>query len=52
MNARVKELRTCKQAQSAPSPYGIFNIVYDGRLIADHPISKTRFRNIIKQVSR
>ncbi len=52
MNARVKELRTCKQAQSAPSPYGIFNIVYNGRLIADHPISKTRFRNIIKQVSR
>jgi len=50
MNARVEELRTCRQAQNAPSPYGIFNIVYNGRLIADHPISKTRFRNIIKQI--
>ena len=52
VSARVKELKTCKQAQNAPSPYGIFNIVYDGRLIADHPISKTRFKNVMKQMSR
>ncbi len=52
IDARVKELKTHKQAQNAPSPYGVFNIVYDGRLIADHPISKTRFRNIMKQVLR
>jgi hypothetical protein len=52
MTPRVKELKTCKEAQGAPSPYGIFNIVYDGRVIADHPISKSRFRNIMKQISR
>ena len=52
VSARVKELRTCKQARNAPSPYGIFNIVYDGRVIADHPISSTRFKNIMKQISR
>ena len=52
LNARVKELKTCQQARNAPSPYGIFNLVYDGRLIADHPISATRFKNIMKQIAR
>lgn len=51
ISARVKELETCRQAQNAPSPYGIFNIVYNGRLIADHPISKSRFKNTMKQIS-
>ncbi|MGD2110867.1 MAG: YoaP domain-containing protein [Phycisphaerae bacterium] len=52
VSVRVKELKTCKQAQNAPSPYGIFNIVYNGRLIADHPISATRFRSLIGKVGR
>jgi len=47
----VRELKTCKQAQNAPSAYGIFNLVYNGRLIADHPISKTRFLSVMRQVS-
>ena len=51
ISVRVKELKTCKQAQNVPSAYGIFNLVYDGRLIADHPVSKTRFLSIMKQVS-
>ena len=51
MDSRVKELNTCRQAQNAPSPYGIFNIVYNGRLIADHPIGRTRFKNIMKQIA-
>ena len=32
-----------------PSPYGMFNLVHDGRLLADHPISATRFRNILQK---
>lgn len=32
-----------------PSPYGMFNLVYQAQLIADHPISATRFRNILEQ---
>lgn len=31
-----------------PSPYGVFNLVYQGRLLADHPISATRFKNILE----
>jgi hypothetical protein len=31
------------------SPYGMFNLVYNARLLADHPISATRFRNILQK---
>ncbi len=51
ISVRVKELKTCKQAQNVPSAYGIFNLVYDGHLIADHPISKTRFMSNMKRLS-
>ncbi len=32
-----------------PSPYGVISLVYQGRLLVDHPISATRFRNILQQ---
>jgi GNAT superfamily N-acetyltransferase len=33
--AQVVELESCKEAQSlAPSPYGVFNLVYDGELLS------------------
>lgn len=52
LEANVVELKSGRQARSAPSPYGIFNIVYDGRLVAHHPVSATRFRNIMRAVRR
>lgn len=30
-----------------PSPYGVFSLTFENRLLADHYISPTRFRNII-----
>lgn len=41
------ELTNPADAQAAPSPYGVFNLIYNGRLIAEHYISGTRFRNIL-----
>lgn len=32
-----------------PSPYGVVSLVYQGRLLVDHPISATRFRNILQK---
>jgi L-amino acid N-acyltransferase YncA len=32
-----------------PSPYGMFALVHDGRLLADHPVSTTRFSNILRK---
>jgi hypothetical protein len=49
LELKVTELKTAKQAQDAPSVYAAFNLVYDGRLLADHYISNRRFLNIIKK---
>jgi GNAT superfamily N-acetyltransferase len=46
---KVIDLKDSKQAQNAPSPFGIFNILLNGKLVADHPISNTRFINIMKK---
>ena len=43
------ELTTPEQAQKAPSPYGVFNLMYNGKLLADRYISNTRFSNIVKK---
>lgn len=44
---RVVELKTWRDAQNAPTPYAVFALIYNGRLLADHQISRTRFRNIM-----
>jgi ribosomal protein S18 acetylase RimI-like enzyme len=45
----VVELKTAEQAQQAPSIYAVFNLVNDGKLLADHYISNTRFLNIVNK---
>jgi len=52
IKAKMIELKNCKEAQSAPCAYGIFSIVYNGRVVADHPISNKRFLNIMKEELR
>lgn len=49
LKPRIVELKTCRQAQNAPTPYAVFAIVYNGRLLADHQISRTRFCSIMKR---
>jgi hypothetical protein len=50
LEARQVVLRSHQEAQNAPTPYAVFSIVYNGTLLCDHQISKTRFRNIMKKV--
>jgi hypothetical protein len=47
---RVVEIKTAKQAQDAPTPYGVFAIIYNGRILADHQISCRRFHNIMREM--
>ncbi len=47
---RTVELKTPRDARSAPTPYATFAIVYDGQLLADHQISRTRFGNIMDKL--
>jgi len=49
LKINVFELKTPEQAQAAPSIYAVFNLVNDGKLLADHYISNTRFLNILNK---
>ena len=49
LNPEIIELRTPKDAQNAPSLYGVFNLIHNGKLLADRNISITRFINIVKK---
>jgi GNAT superfamily N-acetyltransferase len=46
----VIDLETCEEAQNSPCAFGTFCIVYNGKIIADHPISNTRFVNIMNKM--
>ncbi len=50
ISARIIEMKSPEQAQTAPSPYAIFSLIYDGRLLAFHPISNKRFMNIMDKI--
>lgn len=47
MEANVVQLSNHKEAQESPCAFGTFCIVYNGSVIAGHPISKRRFLNIM-----
>jgi L-amino acid N-acyltransferase YncA len=46
------ELKTARDAQKAPCAFGIFNVIYNGKLVAEHPISNARFRNIMDKEAK
>jgi hypothetical protein len=46
----IVEMKTYKDAQECPCPFGVFGIVYDGKIEAYAPISNTRFKNIMNKV--
>jgi hypothetical protein len=50
LNPKIVTFKNHEEAQNSPSPFGTFGILYNGKLIAEHPISKTRFTNIIKKI--
>ena len=49
LDVNITEIKTAKEAQNAPSLYATFNLIYDGKLLADRYISTTRFKNILKK---
>jgi len=50
LTPRIVDLASCQDAQNAPTPYATFAVIYDGQLLADHQISRTRFRNIMRKL--
>jgi hypothetical protein len=49
INLKVTKLLTPTEAKYSPSGYGVFALLKDGKLLEDHYISETRFRNILKR---
>jgi len=47
IKTKAVELKTHNEAQECPSTFGTFCMVYNGQVIANHPISNTRFKNIM-----
>lgn len=47
---RIVSLRSSREAQNAPTPYAVFAVIHNGRLLADHQISRTRFHNIMRKL--
>jgi hypothetical protein len=50
IEANIIDLKDSDSAQNAPGAFGTFCIIYKGEIISHHPISNTRFENIMKSI--
>lgn len=50
LKPRIIELKTLLDVQNAPTPYAVFTLIYDGQILADRQISRSRFENIMKKI--
>jgi hypothetical protein len=50
LKTTIKNQKNCREAQNSPCAFGTFCIVYNGKVIACHPISSRRFSNIMNKV--
>lgn len=46
----VIDLKNCEEAQNSPCAFGTFCVIYNGEIIAHHPISNGRFKNIMRKI--
>jgi len=51
LKPKVVRVRSAKASRDLPTPYGMFSIIYDGKLIADRPVGGTRFLNIMREIA-
>jgi N-acetylglutamate synthase-like GNAT family acetyltransferase len=51
LKPKVVRVRSAKASRELPTPYGVFCIIYDGKLIADRPVSAGGFMSIMRRHS-
>jgi L-amino acid N-acyltransferase YncA len=51
LEPKVVRVGSAKESRELPTPYGVFSILYDGKLIAARPISATRFMSMMRRNS-
>jgi hypothetical protein len=49
IKANLIDLNNAEAAQKSPCAFGTFCIIYNGKIISHHPISNTRFQNIMEK---
>lgn len=49
LKANIVDLKDSNAVQNTPCAFGTFCIIYNGEIISHHPISNTRFENIMKK---
>ena len=49
LKSNVIDLTDAAAVQNSPCAFGSFCIIYNGKIISHHPISNTRFENIMKK---
>ena len=52
LEPKLVELEDHEAAQVNPSPFGSFALICNGELLSPHPVSNTRFRNIMGKLDR
>jgi N-acetylglutamate synthase-like GNAT family acetyltransferase len=52
LKTRLVDLMDSKSAQNNPCAFGTFCIIYNGNIISHHPISNTRFENIMMKIMK
>lgn len=48
LELKITRLKDAREAQNAPSYYGVFNLLWNGRLLSDHYVSKGRFKYLLR----
>lgn len=51
LEPKVVCVSSAEASRGLPTPYGVFSVVYDGKLIAERPVSGARFRNIMGKLA-
>jgi N-acetylglutamate synthase-like GNAT family acetyltransferase len=51
LEPKVVRVRSAKASRELPTPYGIFSVLYDGKLIAARPVGGTRFGLIMRKIA-
>ena len=51
LNTKLINLKDPESAQKTPCAFGTFCIIYNGEVISYHPISNTRFENIMTKIT-
>ncbi len=49
LKPKVVRITSAQASRELPTPYGVFCIIYDGKLLVERPVSGTRFRNIMRK---